>query len=97
MTNILKREQQQSTDPYSLLTEGNERKNLTNRKILGKYVSIETSCLTQKEKEKLMDMLCRNKEAFSLRDEIGTSPNIEIEIDAVDKTPFFIRPYCVKG
>ena len=32
-----------------------------------------------------MDMLCTYKDAFSLRDEIGTCPNIKIKIDAVDK------------
>ena len=35
------------------------------------------------------------KEAFSLRDEIGTCPNIEVEIDITDKSPFLIRPYNV--
>ena len=34
--------------------------------------------------------------AFSLRDEIGTCPNIEVEIDVTDKSPFIIRPYNVK-
>ena len=36
------------------------------------------------------------KTALSLRDEIGTCPNIEVEIDVADKSPFFIRPYHVK-
>ena len=35
-----------------------------------------------------MDMLYRYKEAFSLRDKIGTYPNIEVKIDVVHKTPF---------
>ena len=43
-----------------------------------------------------MDILYKYKEAFSLRDEIGMCPNIEIEIDVMDKSPFFIRPYHVK-
>ena len=30
------------------------------------------------------------------RDEIGTCPNIEVEIDEMDKSPFSIRPYHVK-
>ena len=34
-------------------------------------------------------MLYGYKEAFSLRDEIGTCPNIEVEIDVTDKSPFF--------
>ena len=45
---------------------------------------------------KLMDMLYKYKEAFSLRDEIGTCPNIEVEIEVMDKSPFFIRPYHVR-
>ena len=37
--------------------------------------------------------ICRNP--FSLRDEIGTYPNIEVEIDVMAKLPFFIRLYHV--
>ena len=33
------------------------------------------------------------KDAFSLRDEIGTCPNIKVEIDVTDSSPFFIRPF----
>ena len=40
-------------------------------------------------------MLYKYKDAFSLRDEIGTCPNIEVEIDITDKSPFFIRPHHV--
>ena len=36
------------------------------------------------------------EDTFSLRDEIGTCPNIEVEIDVTDKSLFFIRPYHVK-
>ena len=36
------------------------------------------------------------KDAISLRDEIGTCPNIEMEMDIMDTSPFFIRPYQVK-
>ena len=43
-----------------------------------------------------MDMIYKYKEGFSLRDEIGTCPNIEVEIDVTDKSPFLIRPYHVK-
>ena len=43
-----------------------------------------------------MDILYKYKEAFSLRDEIGPYPNIEVEIDVMDKSPFFIWPYHIK-
>ena len=43
-----------------------------------------------------MDMLYKYKDHFSLRDKIGTCPNIEVEIHVRDKSPFFIRPYHVR-
>ena len=43
-----------------------------------------------------MNILFNYKEAFSLRDEIGTCPNIEVEIEVTDKSPFFIRPSHVR-
>ena len=35
-------------------------------------------------------MLNKYKEAFSLRDEIGSCSNIEVEIDVTDKSPFSV-------
>ena len=43
-----------------------------------------------------MDMLYKYKETFSLTDEIDTCPNIEVEIEVMDKSPLFIRPYHVR-
>ena len=39
------------------------------------------------------NMIYEYKDAFSLRDEIGTCPNIELDIEIMDRMPFFIRPY----
>ena len=72
-----------------------ERRNMTDREILGKYIDLGTSCLNKEEKLKVMDMLYKYNEAFSFRDEIGTCPNIEVEIEVMDKSPFFIKPYHV--
>ena len=47
----------------------------------------------ESERTQVRDMIYEYKETFSLRDEIGTCPNIEIDIDVTDRTPFFIRPY----
>ena len=69
---------------------------MTDQEILDKYIDLEKSCLTEKEVKEVMEMLFKYKEAFSLRDEIGTCPTIEVEIDVTDKSPFFIRPYHVK-
>ena len=90
------REQLSPIDKYPLLDPGNKRRNMMDREILEKYVDLETSCLNKEEKIKVMDMLYKYKEAFSLRDEIGICPNIEVEIEVTDKLPFFIRPYYAK-
>ena len=45
------------------------------------------------QKEGSKDLIYKYKNAFSLRDEIGTCPNIEVEIDILDKSPSFIRPF----
>ena len=41
-------------------------------------------------------MLYEYKDVFSLRDEIGMCPNIEVNIEVTDNSPFFIQPYHVK-
>ena len=42
-----------------------------------------------------MNIIKTHKEAFSLRDEIGKCPNIKIDIDVVDDSPFFVRPFPI--
>ena len=73
-----------------------EGKYMTDREILEKYIDLAKSCLMDKEKKEVIDMLYKYKEVFSLRDEIDTCPNIKIEIDVTDKSPFFIRSYHVR-
>ena len=64
------------------------------QEILDKYVDLDKSFLSDSENKQVMDVLY--KDTFSLRDEIGICPNIEVEIDVTDKSPFFFRPYDVK-
>ena len=52
---------------------------MTDGEILEKYINLDNSCLTESERVQLRDMIYKYKEAFSLRDEIGTCPNIEID------------------
>ena len=43
--------------------------------------------MSDSEKKQVINMLNKYKDAFSLRDEIGTCPNIEVEIDVTDTLP----------
>ena len=94
----LKKDREQTTliDKYPWLSPDDKRRNMTDREILEKYIDLGASCLNKEERLKVMDMLYKYKEAFSLRDEIGTCPTIEVEIEVMDKLPFFIRPYHVR-
>ena len=69
---------------------------MSDREILRKYINLDNTCLMEDEKEEVMNLLFKYKEAFSLREDIGTCPNIEVGIDVMDKSPFFIRPYHVR-
>ena len=69
---------------------------MTDKEILEKYIDLEGSCLTKWEKQKLRSLIYDYKDAFSLRDEIGMCPNIKVEIDVMDNSPFFIRPFHAK-
>ena len=66
------------------------------REILDKYINLDNSNLMILEKKEVGEILYQYKDAFSLRDEIGTCPNTEIESDMTDKSPFFIWPFHAK-
>ena len=79
---------------YPWLEQNDERRNVSDREILERYVYFTKSCLTNSEKTHVMGMLYKYKDAFSLGDEVGTSWNIEIDITG--KSALFSRPYHVK-
>ena len=94
LINTLRKEEKTSgTDKYPWLDDSDERKYMMDREILDKYIDLESSCLTRREKQKLRNLIYEYKDIFSLRDEIGTCPNIKVEIDITDSSPFFIRPF----
>ena len=89
-------EKNDSKERYPWLEEDDERKYMTDKEILDKYINLKDSCLSEKERKQVMEMLYEYKDVFSLRDEIGTCPNIEVNIEVTDNLPFFIQPYHVK-
>ena len=89
-------EKNDSEERYPWLEEDDERKYMTDKEILDKYINLKDSCLNEKERKQVMEMLYEYKDVFSLRDEIGTCPNIEVNIEVTDNSPFFIQPYHVK-
>ena len=68
---------------------------MTDEEILDKYIDLSNSDLTSDEKETLMNIIRKHKQAFSLRDEIGQCPNIKIDIYTIDDSPFFVRLFPI--
>ena len=83
------REETEPEENYPWLNPNDERKYMTDQETLDKYIDLEKSCLTEKEKKEVMEMY-KYKEAFSLRDEIGTCPNIEVRNRCHRQIPIFI-------
>ena len=93
---LKKKREQKFYQNYPWLDPDDDRRHMTDREILEKYINLNNSCLSKEEKIKVIDILYKYKEAFSLRDEIGMGPNIEVEIDVTDKSSIFIRPYHIR-
>ena len=83
------------SDPYLWLDSDDPRRGMTDEEILDKYIDLSSSDLNIEERSTLMNIIKSHKQAFSLRDEIGKCPNIKIDIDVVDDSPFFVRPFPI--
>ena len=96
MVEVIKEEEGKVKEKYPWLEDMDERKYMMDREILEKYIDLKDSCLDDSERKKVMEMLYDYKDVFSLGDEIGMCPSIEVNIEVTDNSPFFIRPYHVK-
>ena len=59
-------------------------------------LNVKDSILNEKEKEEFLTKVEQFTDVFSLRDEIGTCPFIEVHLKLKDETPFFVRPYPMR-
>ena len=69
---------------------------MTDSEILRMKLNLDDSMLNDTQKEEFLAKLDEFHDVFSLRDEIGTCPFIEVHLKLKDKTPFFIRPYPMR-
>ena len=83
-------------DKYPWLDPDDPRRNMTDKEILQMKLNLKDSILNEKEKEEFLTKVEQFTEVFSLRDEIGTCPFIEVHLKLKDETPFFVRPYPMR-
>ena len=85
-----------SNDKYPWLDPDDIRRNMTDKEILQMKLNLKDSVLDEKGKEEFLEKVEQFTDVFSLRDEIGTCPFIEIHLKLKDETPFFVRPYSMR-
>ena len=88
-------EPSKKSDPYPWLADDDPRRYQTDEETLYEKIDLTNSALSRKEKTRLMKMLIKYRDAFSLRDEIGECPNLEVDIKVIDESPFFVRPFPI--
>ncbi|MCG8626899.1 MAG: hypothetical protein MJE68_33470, partial [Proteobacteria bacterium] len=83
-------------DPYPWMDKDDPRRNMTDEEIMRMKIPLDKSQLNDAEKERLIETVLEYKQAFSIRDEIGTCPFFEVKLQLRDDKPFFVRPYNVR-
>ena len=85
-----------SDDKYPWLDPDDIRRNMTDKEILQMKLNLKDSVLEEKGKEEILEKVEQFMDMFSLRDEIGTCPSIEVHLKLKDEAPFFVRPYPMR-
>ena len=85
-----------SDGKYPWLDPDDIRRKVTDEEILQMKLNLKDSVLDEKGKEEFLAKVKQFTDVFSLRDEIGTCPFIEVHLKLKDETPFFIRPYPMR-
>ena len=85
-----------SDDKYPWFDPDDIRKNMTDKEILQMKLNLKDSVLYEKGKEEFLAKVEQFTDVFSLRDEIGTCPFIEVHLKLKDETPFFVRLYPMR-
>ena len=82
-----------NSNKYPWLAEDDPRRHQTDADILYEKIDLKVSALSKKENAKLMKMILKYRDAFSLRDEIGECSNLVADIKVINELPFFVRPF----
>ena len=85
-----------SDDRYPWLDPDDIRRNMTDKEILRMKLNLKDSVLDEKGKEEFLEKVKQFTDVFSLRDEIGTCPFIEVHLKLKDETLFLVRPYPMR-
>ena len=83
-------------DKYPWLDPDDKRRHMTDAEILNLKLKLDNSLLDEKGKEGFLTRTDDFHDVFSLGDEIGMCPFIEVHCKLKDETPFFVHPYLMR-
>ena len=95
MSSELHRREVHHSDPYPWLAPDDLRRFQPDNQILYEKIDLSQSYLMSKEKAKLIKLVLKYRDASSLRDEIGACPNLMADIQVIDESSFFVRPFLL--
>ena len=95
MSSGLRNRQVYHSDLYPCLAPDDLHRFQTDNQILYEKIDLSQLYLTSKEKAKLMKLVLKYRDAFSLRDEIGACPNLTADIQVINESSFFVRPFLL--
>ena len=78
--NLMRKEEENSEETYPWLEDIDERKYMSDKEILDKYITLDNSCLTKIEKTQVRGLLYKYKDTFSLRDKIDYAPTLKLKL-----------------
>ena len=81
---------------YPWLDPDDKRRHMKDAEILRLKLNLDNSFLDEKGKEEFLTKTDDFHDVFSLRDEIGTCPFIEVHLKLKDETLFFVHPYPMR-
>ena len=85
-----------SDDKYPWLDSDDIRRNMTDKEMNEMKLNLKDSVLDDKGKEEFLAKVEQFTDVFSLKDDIGTCPFIEVHLKLKDETPFFVRLYPMR-
>jgi hypothetical protein len=87
--------QRENLKRYRHLTPGDAISKLTEDDVIRQSIDLSDSDISDSEKQEVYDLIKKNRDAFSLYGELGSCPDILVDFELSDPSPFYIRPYPV--
>ena len=82
-------------DQYPWLDENDPSRHITDNKIFESTIDLSEACIAEMQGKALYRVLLKQRKAFSLGDEVGLCPGMEVRLELDNRIPFYIGTFPV--